>query len=38
MEHDDDVEDNSDLQADMLPVSKYATPLQRPGQAVRNAH
>ncbi|KAH7095759.1 AEX-3 domain-containing protein [Paraphoma chrysanthemicola] len=38
IEHDDDVEDNSDLQADMLPVSKYATPLQRPGQAVRNAH
>lgn len=38
MEHDDDVEDNSDLQADMLPVSKYATPLQRPGQTMRSAH
>lgn len=38
IENDDDVEDNSDLQADMLPVSKYATPLQRPGQSVRNAH
>lgn len=38
IEHDDDVEDNSDLQADMLPVSKYATPLQRPaGQTVRHA-
>ncbi|KAH8727510.1 AEX-3 domain-containing protein [Phaeosphaeriaceae sp. PMI808] len=34
LEHDDD-EDNSDLQADMLPVSKYASPLQRPGQTVR---
>ncbi|EAT85775.2 hypothetical protein SNOG_07124 [Parastagonospora nodorum SN15] len=38
LEHDDDVEDSSDLQADMLPVSKYATPLQRPGQTVRNGH
>jgi hypothetical protein len=35
VEDEDDV-DNSDLQADMLPVSKYATPLQRPGQTVRN--
>jgi hypothetical protein len=38
LEHEDDVEDNSDLQADMLPVSKYATPLQRMGQNMRNAH
>lgn len=38
LEHDDDVEDSSDLQADMLPVSKYATPLQRPGQTVRSGH
>jgi Mg2+ and Co2+ transporter CorA len=38
LEHEDDVEDSSDLQADMLPVSKYATPLQRPGQTVRNGH
>ena len=38
LEDDDDVVDgNSDLHADMVPVSKYATPLQRPGQAVRNA-
>jgi hypothetical protein len=35
IEDEDDV-DNSDLQADMLPVSKYATPLQRPGQTVRS--
>jgi hypothetical protein len=35
VEDEDDV-DNHDLQADMLPVSKYATPLQRPGQTVRN--
>jgi hypothetical protein len=38
LEHEDDVEDSSDLQADMLPVSKYATPMQRPGQTVRNGH
>jgi hypothetical protein len=38
LEHEDDVEDNSDLQADMLPVSKYATPLQRMGQNLRTAH
>ncbi|KAF1911853.1 AEX-3 domain-containing protein [Ampelomyces quisqualis] len=38
LENDDDAEDNSDLQADMLPVSKYATPLQRPGQTLRMAH
>jgi hypothetical protein len=37
IEDEDDV-DNSDLQADMLPVSKYATPLSRPGRAVRNGH
>jgi hypothetical protein len=37
IEDDNDVEDNSDLQTDMLPVSKYATPLQRPAQTVRNA-
>jgi hypothetical protein len=35
IEHDDD-EDNSDLQADMLPVSKYATPMSRPGHSMRN--
>jgi hypothetical protein len=38
LEHEDDVEDSSDLQADMLPVSKYATPLQRMGQNLRTAH
>ncbi|OAL50416.1 hypothetical protein IQ07DRAFT_425952 [Pyrenochaeta sp. DS3sAY3a] len=38
LEDDDDVDGNSDLHADMVPVSKYATPLQRPGQAVRHAH
>jgi hypothetical protein len=37
IEDEDDV-DNSDLQADMLPVSKYATPLSRPGRVVRNGH
>jgi hypothetical protein len=39
LEHDDDTEDNSDLQADMLPVSKYATTqLSRPSHNVRNVH
>jgi hypothetical protein len=37
IEDEDDV-DNSDLQADMLPVSKYATPLSRPGRVIRNGH
>jgi hypothetical protein len=36
IEDDDDVEGNSDLHADMVPVSKYATPLQRPSTAVRH--
>lgn len=38
IEDEDDVDGNSDLHADMVPVSKYATPLSRPGQAVRRAH
>lgn len=37
-DEDDDVDGNSDLHSDMVPVSKYATPLQRPGQAARHAH
>ncbi|KAL6706772.1 hypothetical protein ACN47E_005108 [Coniothyrium glycines] len=35
---DDTLEGNSDLSADMVPVSKYATPLQRHGQQLRNVH
>lgn len=37
LEDEDYVDGNSDLSADMVPVSKYAqTPLARPNQAVRN--
>jgi len=37
LEDEDDVEGgNSDLHADMVPVSKYAQPLQRPNTAVRH--
>ena len=37
VEDGDDVDGNSDLHTDMIPVSKYATtPLQRPGQTVRS--
>lgn len=37
LEDEDDVDGNSDLSADMVPVSKYAqTPLARPNQAVRH--
>jgi hypothetical protein len=36
LEDDDDVDGNSDLHADMVPVSKYATPLLRPTTAVRH--
>jgi hypothetical protein len=36
LEDDDDVDGNSDLHSDMVPVSKYATPLQRPTTAVRH--
>ena len=36
MEDSDDVDGNSDIHTDIIPVSKYATPIQRPGQAVRN--
>lgn len=35
IEDEDDVDDN-DVHADMIPVSKYATPLQRPNTAVRH--
>jgi len=35
IEDDDDV-DGNDVHADMIPVSKYATPLQRPNTAVRH--
>lgn len=35
---DDTLEGNSDLSADMVPVSKYATPLSRPTRASRMAH
>lgn len=38
-DEDDTLEGNSDLSADMMPVSKFATPLQRPHeQGVRNVH
>jgi Mg2+ and Co2+ transporter CorA len=36
LEDEDDVDGNNDLHADMVPVSKYATPLQRPNNAVRH--
>jgi hypothetical protein len=37
IEDEDDVDGNSDLHPDMMPVSKYAqTPLQRPGTSVRH--
>jgi len=36
IEDDDDVDGNNDLDAHMVPVSKYAQPLQRPNTAVRH--